>query len=117
VRGSIASLRRVFLVFGQGRVTGSDSAQPLSGRAVVSGGTIDFGPGPGTDTAAIGIPAASELVQHVRATLHGTVCYQIEADRLIINGADADGFGVGLWLTAAPHQHRDGRDRAERGRS
>jgi heat shock protein HslJ len=42
--GASADPSRVFLVFGQGRVTGSDGCQPLSGPAAVSHTTISFGP-------------------------------------------------------------------------
>jgi heat shock protein HslJ len=91
---SVAALDRVVLEFDHGRVTGSDSCQPLSGPAIVFGATIDFGPG-----AAIG-PAASELAGHVHATLRGLVRYEIEAGELTLSGADADGLGVGLYLTA-----------------
>jgi hypothetical protein len=81
-------------------VTGSDSCQPLSCAAVVSGATIDFGPGPATARGSSAGPAAGELARHVRITLHGVVRYEIAADELTLNGADADGLGVGLYLTA-----------------
>jgi heat shock protein HslJ len=96
VRGSIARLGQVYLVFDRGRVTGSDGCQPLSAPAIVSGETIDFGAGPDVADGAIG----GDLAQHVRATLHGTVRYKNDAGQLILSGADADGFGVGLLLAA-----------------
>jgi heat shock protein HslJ len=101
---AIAALSRVFLVFGQGRVTGSDGCRALSGPATVSGATINFGPGP----AAVGTctdPAAAELARRVRTTLHGDVGYWIEADQLTLTAADADGLSVGLKLEAAPSRH------------
>jgi heat shock protein HslJ len=99
---AITALGRVFLVFGQGRVTGSDGCQPLSGPAAVSGTTISFGPGPAVTGSPCTDPAAAELARRVRATLHGDVGYQIEADELSLTGTDADGLGVGLQLTAVP---------------
>jgi heat shock protein HslJ len=97
---AVAHLSRVFLVFGQGRVTGWDGCQPLDGPAAVSGTTISFGPGlaaadsPGTD------PAAAALARRVRATLHGDVRYEIEADQLTLTFGGADG-SLGLILEAA----------------
>jgi heat shock protein HslJ len=99
---AMAALPRVFLVFGQGRVTGSDGCQPLSGPARVSGTTISFGPGPAVTGSTCTDPAAAELARRVRATLHGDVGYQIEAGQLTLSGADADGLGVGLKLEAGP---------------
>jgi hypothetical protein len=78
---ALAALRRVLLVFADGRVTGSDSREPLSGAAIVSGATIDFGPGPAISRGSSAGPAADELT---------------------LNGADTDGLGVGLYLTAVP---------------
>jgi heat shock protein HslJ len=98
---AIAVLPRVFLVFGQGRVTGSDGCQPLSGPAAVSGATISFGPGPAAGRTCTD-PAAAELARRVRATLHGDVGYQIEAGQLTLTGTNADGLGTGLKLEAAP---------------
>ncbi len=97
---SLAGMDQVFLVFDRGRVTGSDSIAPLSGSAVVSPATIDFGPGPGVAGGAGS--ARGELAHHVRATLRGIVRYTIEADELTLTGADTDGLGVGLWLSAVP---------------
>jgi heat shock protein HslJ len=99
---SLAALGRVLLVFADGRVTGSDSCQPLSGAAIVSGATIDFGPGPALARGSAAGPAADELTQHLRATLRGIVRYEIEADQLTLSGTDADGLGIGLYLTAVP---------------
>ncbi len=99
---ALAALGRVLLVFAHGRVTGSDSCQPLSGAAIVSGATIDFGPGPALARGSSTGLAADELTRHVRATLRGIVRYEIEADELTLNGADTDGLAVGLYLTAVP---------------
>lgn len=92
---------RVFLVFAQGRVTGSDGCQPLSGPAAVSGPTISFGPGPAIASSPCTDPAAADLALRVRATLHGDVSYRIEADELTLTGTDSEGRGIGLMLTAA----------------
>lgn len=97
---AMAALSGVFLVFGQGRVTGSDGCQPLSGPAAVSGAAISFGPGPAVAGRACTDPAAAELARRVRATLHGDVGYQIEAGQLTLTGTDAGGRGVGLKLEA-----------------
>jgi heat shock protein HslJ len=94
------TVRRTFLVFRRGRVTGSDGCQPLSCPAAVSGATIDFGAGPARSTCRN--LAASELARAVRATLHGTIRYDIQAHRLILQGARADRAGAGLWLEASP---------------
>lgn len=99
---ALAALGRVLLVFADGRVTGSDSREPLSGAAIVSGATIDFGPGPAVTRGSSGGAVADELTQHVRATLRGIVRYEIEADELTLDGADTDGLGVGLYLAAVP---------------
>jgi len=99
---AITALGRVFLVFGQGRVAGSDGCQPLSGPAAVSGTTISFGAGPAVTGSPCTDPAAAELARRVRATLHGDVGYQIEAGELSLTGTDADGLGAGLQLTAVP---------------
>jgi heat shock protein HslJ len=99
VMGYPAEPSRVFLVFGQGRVTGSDGCQPLSGPAAVSGPTISFGPGPAV-AGPCADPAAADLALRVRATLHGDVGYRIEADELTLTGTDPEGRGIGLMLTA-----------------
>ena len=100
VAAASGPLPRVFLVFGQGQVTGSDGCQPLSGRAAVSGATISFGPGPAASTCTD--PDAAELARRVRATLRGDVGYQIEADQLTLTGTGPDGLAAGLQLTADP---------------
>jgi heat shock protein HslJ len=99
---ALAGLGRVLLVFAHGRVTGSDSREPLSGAAIVSGATIDFGPAPAIARRSSAGPAADDLTRHVRATLRGIVRYEIEAAELTLNGADTDGLGVGLYLAAVP---------------
>jgi heat shock protein HslJ len=103
VMGYPADPSRVFLVFGQGRVTGSDGCQPLSGPAAVSGTTISFGPGPAVPSSPCPDPTgpAADLARRVRATLHGDVSYRIEADELTLTGTDPEGRGIGLLLTAA----------------
>jgi heat shock protein HslJ len=96
VMGSLAALDDVFLVFADGQVSGSDSRQPLSGPAVVSGDTIDFGPGVAVADGDWTRRGSGELARHVHDTLRGRVRYEIEADQLKLQGA------VGLWLTADP---------------
>ncbi len=99
---SLAAMDRVFLVFDRGRVTGSDSVALLSGSAVASGATIDFGPGPAVAGETGAGPAPGELASHVRATLRDVVRYKIEAGELTLTGADTDGLSVGLCLGAVP---------------
>jgi heat shock protein HslJ len=98
--GYPAEPSQAFLVFGQGRVTGSDGRQPLSGSAAVSGTTISFGPGPAMASSPRIDPAPADLALRVRATLHGDVSYRIEADQLTLSGGDPEGRGIGLLLTA-----------------
>jgi hypothetical protein len=43
----------------------------------------------------------------VSARPHGVVRYEIEADELTVNGADADGLGAGLYLTAEATQREE----------
>lgn len=101
VIGYSAEPSRAFLVFGQGRVMGSDGCQPLSGPAAVSGPSIGFGPGPAVAGSPCTDPAAANLALRVRAALRGDVSYRIEADELTLTGTDPDGRGIGLMLTAA----------------
>jgi heat shock protein HslJ len=105
VAPTAAALHRVFLVFSQGWVTGSDGDHALSGPASVSGATINFGPGPAATDNIYADPDASELARRIRTTLQGEVGYQIEADRLTLIGADASGLGVGLQFTATSDHH------------
>jgi heat shock protein HslJ len=100
VMGYSAEPSRVFLVFGQGRVTGSDGCELLSGPAAVSGTTINFGLGPAVASSPRTDRAAADLARRVRATLHGDVSYRIEADELTLTGTDREGRGIGLLLTA-----------------
>jgi heat shock protein HslJ len=100
--GNSPELSGVFLVFGQGRVTGSDGCELLSGPAAVSGTTINFGPGPAAASSPRTDPAdpAADLALRVRATLQGDVNYRIEAGELTLTGTDREGRGIGLMLTA-----------------
>lgn len=68
----------------------------------MSGTTISFGPGPAAPGNPCTDPAAAEMGRRVRATLHGDVGYEIEADQLTLIGGGADGSGLGLILEAAP---------------
>jgi heat shock protein HslJ len=102
VRGPVPGLHQVFLVFNRGWVTGSDGRHPLSGPAVVSGDTIDFGPGPSMASGTVAAAADKDLAQHLLAALHGTVRYRIQLRQLMLRGADADAPGTGLLLTAGP---------------
>jgi heat shock protein HslJ len=99
--GSLEAMSEVFLTFGHGRVSGSDGYEAVSGQAAVSDTSIDFGHGPDA-AGSVRATAASDLARHVRATLHGVVRYQIEADELTLSGANLDTVSVGLYLTADP---------------
>ncbi|WP_169512972.1 META domain-containing protein [Actinopolymorpha alba] len=90
---SVPGTTKAFLVFSDGKVTGSTGCNQLSGPAAVVGKTIEFGPIVTTKRACQ--PDVARLEQIVLAVLDGTVQFSIDSDRLRL---DHPG-GKGLVLT------------------
>jgi heat shock protein HslJ len=85
---------KAFLVFADGRVTGSTGCNRLSGPATIQGGTITFGPIGTTRMACAGDLATIEAA--VLGTLHGKVTFTIDAESLSLRRDNAHA----LTLTA-----------------
>lgn len=97
VASNTAGMEKAYLVFADGKVTGSSGCNSLSGTAKVSGTEITFGP---IVTTKMGCPdPLMQVEKSVLLVLKGTVPFSIDSDSLTLNHPQGAN-GLGLTGTA-----------------